>query len=98
MDIPRVEVLLSLNKRTAGGESNEPKQDGTPTTLTPSNVATPPPQTVKPTVNAAATPPAGLRPTGRGKPYLRTDISGIVRDNKIASFGEPKESFESLSV
>ncbi|XP_071818149.1 serine/threonine-protein kinase SMG1-like isoform X2 [Apostichopus japonicus] len=62
VDIPRVEVLLSLNKRTAGGESNEPKQDGTPTTLTPSNVATPPPQTVKPTVNAAATPPAGLRP------------------------------------
>lgn len=94
MDIPRVEVLLSLNKRTAGGESNEPKQDGTPTTLTPSNVATPPPQTGKPTVNAAATPPAGLRPTGKGKPDLRTDISGIVRDKQICHIGEPKVFFE----
>lgn len=60
VDIPQVDVLLSINKKVGGGEGELKQQ--VPSTLTPTNVATPP-ASVK--AVGASSPSASLRPTGR---------------------------------
>lgn len=58
VDIPQVDVLLSINKKVGGGEGELKQQ--VPSTLTPTNVATPP-ASVK--AVGASSPSASLRPT-----------------------------------